>query len=73
MLRPNGGHRSLPGADLHYLKRRLSFIAIEETQPAQVLSVFALHANLDELVFEQNAIVLEQEPENGGKMSKIAL
>lgn len=40
----------------------LGLISIEQAQPAKVLPEFALHANLQQVVLEQNAVVFEDEP-----------
>lgn len=43
----------------------LRLVAIEQTESTEILTVFALHANLDQIIFEQNTIVLEYESKFG--------
>lgn len=54
-----------------YRHHGLCFVAIEQSQASQILSEFALHADLDQIVLEQHAVVLEYESTSGWQLKRL--
>jgi hypothetical protein len=53
---------------LEIYERHLRLVAVEESKSTEILTEFALHSDLDHFVFEEDAVVLEEESEESRKV-----